>query len=35
MRSYIRYLRQKLGVPAEPDIIQTRRGDGYLIAADK
>lgn len=34
VQTYIRYLRQKLSVPGEPDIIRTRRGAGYLIAAD-
>lgn len=34
VQTYIRYLRQKLSAPGEPDIIQTRRGAGYLIAAD-
>lgn len=34
VQTYIRYLRQKLSLPGEPDIIQTRRGAGYLIAAD-
>ena len=35
VQTYIRYLRQKLSAPGEPDIIQTRRGAGYLIAADE
>ena len=35
VQTYIRYLRQKLSVPGEPDVIQTRRGAGYLIAADE
>ena len=35
VQTYIRYLRQKLSLPGEPDIIQTRRGAGYLIAADR
>ncbi|MCU1545242.1 MAG: Transcriptional regulator [Homoserinimonas sp.] len=35
VQTYIRYLRQKLSVPGETDIIQTRRGAGYLIAADQ
>ncbi|MCY7403068.1 MAG: response regulator transcription factor [Cryobacterium sp.] len=34
VQTYIRYLRQKLSLPGEPDIIQTRRGAGYLIATD-
>lgn len=34
VQTYIRYLRRKLSVPGEPDIIQTRRGAGYVIAAD-
>jgi DNA-binding response OmpR family regulator len=32
--TYIRYLRHKLSLPGEPDIIETRRGAGYLIAED-
>lgn len=35
VQTYIRYLRQKLTGPGETDIIQTRRGAGYLIAADQ
>jgi len=35
VQTYIRYLRQKLSLPGEPDIIQTRRGAGYLIATDR
>ena len=35
VQTYIRYLRQKLSTPGESDIIQTRRGAGYLIAADE
>lgn len=35
VQTYIRYLRQKLVAPGEPDIIETRRGAGYLIAADR
>lgn len=34
VQTYIRYLRQKLAAPGEADVIQTRRGAGYLIAAD-
>lgn len=34
VQTYIRYLRQKLTGPGEADIIQTRRGAGYLIDAD-
>jgi two-component system OmpR family response regulator len=34
VQTYIRYLRQKLTGPGEEDIIQTKRGAGYLIAAD-
>ena len=34
VQTYIRYLRQKLTLPGEVDVIQTRRGAGYLIAAD-
>ncbi|WP_407345080.1 response regulator transcription factor [Pengzhenrongella phosphoraccumulans] len=33
--TYIRYLRAKLTQPGLPDVIQTRRGHGYLIAADQ
>lgn len=33
--TYIRYLRHKLSLPGEIDIIETRRGAGYLIAADE
>ncbi|MDH6238532.1 response regulator transcription factor [Cryobacterium sp. CG_9.6] len=35
VQTYIRYLRQKLSLPGEADVIQTRRGAGYLIAADE
>lgn len=35
VQTYIRYLRQKLSVPGESDIIETRRGAGYLINADR
>lgn len=34
VQTYVRYLRQKLGAPGEPEVIETRRGAGYLIAAD-
>ncbi|GAA3893186.1 response regulator transcription factor [Leifsonia kafniensis] len=34
VQTYIRYLRQKLTAAGEPDIIETRRGSGYVIAAD-
>lgn len=34
VQTYIRYLRQKLTVAGETDVIETRRGAGYLIAAD-
>jgi len=34
VQTYIRYLRKKLSLPGEPDIIQTRRGAGYLISGD-
>jgi len=34
VQTYIRYLRQKLTLPGEHDIIETRRGAGYVIAAD-
>ncbi|MDJ0322677.1 response regulator transcription factor [Cryobacterium sp. PH31-AA6] len=35
VQTYIRYLRQKLTLPGEVEIIETRRGSGYLIAADR
>jgi DNA-binding response OmpR family regulator len=35
VQTYIRYLRKKLSVDGEPDIIETRRGAGYLIANDR
>jgi len=35
VQTYIRYLRRKLSVPGEADIIQTRRGAGYLIERDR
>ncbi len=35
VQTYIRYLRQKLTLPGETDIIETRRGAGYVIAADE
>jgi len=34
VQTYIRYLRLKLTLPGETEIIETRRGSGYLIAAD-
>lgn len=34
VQTYIRYLRQKLTLPDEVEIIETRRGAGYVIAAD-
>ena len=34
VQTYIRYLRQKLAESGEPEVIETRRGAGYLIAAD-
>ena len=34
VQTYIRYLRVKLAQPGLPDVIETRRGYGYLIAAD-
>ena len=34
VQTYIRYLRQKLTLPGEAEIIETRRGAGYVIAAD-
>ncbi len=34
VQSYIRHLRKKLVVSGETDIIETRRGAGYMIAAD-
>ena len=35
VQTYIRYLRRKLTLPGETDIIETRRGAGYLINADR
>lgn len=32
VQTYIRYLRKKLTLPGEVDIIETRRGSGYLIS---
>ena len=32
VQTYIRYLRKKLTVPGETDIIETRRGAGYVIS---
>lgn len=34
VQTYIRYLRQKLTEGGEPDVIETRRGAGYLIAEE-
>jgi len=34
VQTYVRYLRQKLTLPGEVEIIETHRGAGYLIAAD-
>ncbi|CAN5371030.1 response regulator transcription factor [soil metagenome] len=34
VQTYIRYLRQKLTLPGEVEIIETRRGAGYVIEAD-
>ncbi|WP_210509235.1 response regulator transcription factor [Naasia sp. SYSU D00057] len=34
VQTYVRYLRQKLTAPGEPEVIETRRGSGYTIAAD-
>lgn len=31
VQTYIRYLRQKLTAGGEPDVIETRRGSGYVI----
>jgi len=31
VQTYIRYLRQKLTAAGEPDVIETRRGSGYVI----
>ncbi len=33
VQTYIRYLRTKLTLPGETDIIETRRGAGYLISS--
>jgi len=35
VQTYIRYLRKKLSVDGEHDIIETRRGAGYFIATDR
>ena len=35
VQTYIRYLRKKLTLPGEDDIIQTHRGSGYSIASDQ
>lgn len=34
VQTYIRYLRKKLNAGGEKDVIETRRGAGYLIAGD-
>lgn len=31
VQTYVRYLRKKLNLPGESDIIETRRGSGYLV----
>ena len=33
VQTYIRYLRKKLTGPGETDIIETRRGAGYVISS--
>lgn len=35
VQTYIRYLRKKLTLPGEEDIIETRRGAGYLISGSE
>ena len=35
VQTYIRYLRNKLTSPGEPEVIHTRRGAGYFIEADE
>ena len=35
VQTYIRYLRRKLSLPDEADVIQTHRGAGYSIARDQ
>ena len=35
VQTYVRYVRQKLRSPGESEIIETRRGAGYLIASDE
>jgi len=35
VQTYIRYIRQKLTLPGETEIIETHRGAGYAIAAEK
>jgi two-component system OmpR family response regulator len=35
VQTYIRYLRKKLTLPGEDDVIQTHRGSGYSIASDR
>ncbi|MBN9606007.1 MAG: response regulator transcription factor [Actinomycetales bacterium] len=34
VQTSVRYVRRKLTAAGEPDVIETRRGAGYLIAAD-
>jgi DNA-binding response OmpR family regulator len=31
VEAYVSYLRRKLNVPGEPDLIQTVRGSGYRL----
>jgi DNA-binding response OmpR family regulator len=31
VQTYVRYVRQKLNAPGESDLIETRRGAGYVI----
>jgi DNA-binding response OmpR family regulator len=35
VQTYIRYLRKKLTLPGEKEVIQTHRGSGYSIDADR
>ncbi|HEY0509369.1 MAG TPA: response regulator transcription factor [Blastococcus sp.] len=35
VQTYIRYLRAKLDTPGMPEVIETRRGYGYVIAAGR
>lgn len=35
VQPYIRYLRKKLTLPGEGEVIVTHRGSGYSIAADR